>query len=52
MPIEVARDIVSRCDLYPSELVAWAEETCRQAVAAKVEPVGEVAIKNGWFESD
>jgi hypothetical protein len=33
MPIEVARDIVSRCDLYPSELVAWAEETCRQAVA-------------------
>ncbi len=49
LPEEIAEGIVEHCDTYPTELVAWAEQVCRQSVAEKVAPVGVVAEQQQWF---
>lgn len=50
LPVDIAQKIVETCKSYPTELVGWAEEVCRTAVAEKVTAVGLVAEKNRWFE--
>jgi hypothetical protein len=49
IPIEHAIHIVKYSDQYPGFLVAAAESTCREDVARKIVPVGQVAEKEGWF---
>ena len=49
IPIEHAIQIVKSSDQYPGFLVAAAESTCREDVARKIVPVGQVAEKEGWF---
>lgn len=49
LPIETAEEITTHCECYPTELVALAEQTCRQRVAEQVIPVGRVAEANSWF---
>lgn len=49
MPHDVSQEIVRHCDCYPIELVALAEQTCREHVAEQVVPVGIVAAENSWF---
>jgi hypothetical protein len=49
LPHPIAKEIVQRCDEYPIDLVAWAEQICRQHVAEDVTPVGVVAEKQNWF---
>lgn len=48
-PIEVAEQIVSHANKYPGHLVAFAESICRQVVASKIIPVGEIAERDQWF---
>ena len=50
-PIQVAEQIIEQCNLYPAELVSWAERACRQRVAERIVPVGTIAETQGWFES-
>ena len=49
LPIRTAEKIAENPDAYPSFLVAYAEATCREDVAAKIIPVGSIAEKDGWF---
>jgi hypothetical protein len=51
MPEAIAEEIVQHCETYPTELVAWAELTCRQKVAERIIPVGTVAVTERWFET-
>ncbi|HKO98453.1 MAG TPA: hypothetical protein VJU86_15760 [Pyrinomonadaceae bacterium] len=48
-PIRVAEQIAKNADKFPSYLVAFAEATCRESVAAKIIAVGKIAQKDGWF---
>ena len=50
LPPKIAEDIMEHCESYPTELVALAEQSCRQRVAEKVTPVGTVAEKEDWFQ--
>lgn len=50
MPMGIAESIVQDAGLYPTELVALAEQTCRIRVAEQVTPVGSVAVTQGWFD--
>lgn len=50
LPMDIAKEIVRSCGRYPVDLVAWAEIACRQAVAAQVRPVGEIAESQKWFQ--
>ncbi len=49
MPIAIAEMIVENAQMYPIELVGFAEEMCTQSVAAKVKPVGLIAKDQKWF---
>ena len=49
IPEDIARSIVSNCRSYPTELVAAAEQCCRQRVAESIVPVGDLARKQAWF---
>lgn len=49
LPQEIAEEIVQDCESYPTELVGWAEQVCRQRVAEQVVPVGTVAENQNWF---
>ncbi|MCE9596728.1 MAG: NTPase (NACHT family)-like protein [Spirochaetia bacterium] len=51
LPLSVAEQIIENCENYPAELVAVAEETCRQNVAEKITPVGEIAKRDNWFDN-
>lgn len=51
LPQTIAEEIVEQCDAYPTELVGWAELTCRQHLSEQVVPVGSVALDQGWFET-
>jgi hypothetical protein len=48
LPSGVARQITEHAHLYPRDLVAQAEATCRQELADAVIPVGQVARQDGW----
>jgi hypothetical protein len=49
VPTRVAERIASSPDRYPNYLVAFAEATCRESVASKIVPVGNIAQRDGWF---
>lgn len=49
MPIELARSVTKRADRFPRAIVGFAQERCRQAVAAQVLPVADVAEAERWF---
>jgi hypothetical protein len=49
MPIETASAIAERPDLFPTGLLAIAEEVCRRDVARRAKPVASVAEEEGWF---
>lgn len=51
LPIKIAEKIAGTPDKYPSYLVAYAEAACREKVASKIVPVGEIAKREGWFIS-
>lgn len=44
-----AEEIMKNCDMYPAILVTIAEQVCRSDVAKKIEPVGNVAARDNWF---
>ncbi len=49
IPLERAVQIVKNADQYPAFLVAAAESKCKENVARKIVPVGQVAEKEQWF---
>ena len=49
LPEVIAREIVEQPLEFPSALVQVAEAHCRQLDAARILPVGRVAIEEGWF---
>ncbi len=49
MPFAVAREIAGKPEHYPRHLVSAAETVCREHIAARVEPVGQVAQREMWF---
>jgi hypothetical protein len=49
VPTRVAERIASSPDRYPNYLVAFAEATCRERVASKIVPVGNIAQRDSWF---
>ena len=51
LPRKIAEEIVEHYDIYPTELVGWAEQTCRGHVAEEILPVGTVAERQNWFKS-
>ena len=50
IPLEHAVHIVKNANQYPAFLVAAAESKCRENVARKIVPVGQVAENEQWFE--
>ena len=48
--VATATEVIRRCDKYPLELVAEAEQVCRSDVAKQIVPVGEIAMRDNWFE--
>jgi hypothetical protein len=50
IPLQVAKRIVERADRFPGELVTASEWVCRQELTSKIEPVGVIAGRDGWFE--
>jgi hypothetical protein len=50
LPFEVAKDLAQNPSKYPRNLVYLAEERCELEVMTKVEPVGNIAEREGWFE--
>lgn len=48
-PLQYAQAIVDNADSYPIDLVAWADQTCRDRTAEQVAPVGLVAQRDQWF---
>lgn len=49
VPVNVAKKIAEAPSSFPEFLLAYAEERCRQEVAATVIPVAAVADKEKWF---
>lgn len=49
LPYEIAEKIINECRKYPTELVALAEQVCRQEVSSKMTPVGQIALQQNWF---
>jgi hypothetical protein len=49
VPLETAKQITTAPSSFPEFLLAYAEERCRQEVAANVVPVAFVAEKQQWF---
>ncbi len=49
LPNSVAREVVDQPLDFPAALVRAAEARCRQLDAARIMPVGRVAIVEGWF---
>lgn len=47
--LSIAKEITKNSDSYPSDIVAFAEERCRQAVALSITPVAQIADRDGWF---
>lgn len=50
LSVTIAEAIVGDPQSYPSLLVALAESKCKEIVASKIVPVGEIALHNSWFE--
>jgi hypothetical protein len=49
LPLEVARRVVGDASAFPLALVGVSEEACRTDVAKRILPVGDVAVREGWF---
>jgi hypothetical protein len=49
-PSQFAVDIIKNANQYPGFLVAAAESKCRENLAKKIVPVGQVAERDRWFE--
>lgn len=49
IPLKAAEEIVMHSEKYPLSLVTNAEARCKQAVAAKLKPVAEIARRDDWF---
>jgi hypothetical protein len=49
VPFGIARRIAESPQKYPDYLVAFAEASCREAVASKIIPVGDIAQRDRWF---
>jgi hypothetical protein len=49
MPFEIASEIAGSPDLYPTPLLAMAEEVCRRNMSRKAKPVVTIADEEGWF---
>jgi hypothetical protein len=52
MPAEIAIEISKKATLYPSFLVAAAQERLRSDVKSHVVPVAQTAQDEGWFSCD
>ncbi|WP_199332702.1 hypothetical protein [Anabaena catenula] len=49
LPTDLAEEIAEHPDRYPGFLVAAAEARCKDIVASKTIPVGEIAGRDKWF---
>lgn len=49
MPLKIAEEVAENSEQYPQNLVTFAEEVCKEAVASKVVPVGKIAQIEGWL---
>jgi len=49
LPLKIAEEIIINCEKYPTELVALAEQVCRQELASTITPVGQIASQQSWF---
>lgn len=49
IPGDIAKEIVTNAQAYPSFLVAAAEKICRGYIAEKIRPVSKIAEEEGWF---
>jgi len=51
LPVDIAEEIAKHPERYPGFLVAAAEAVCKDLVASKIIPVGEIARRDKWFET-
>jgi hypothetical protein len=51
LPVDIAGEIAKHPEHYPGFLVAAAEAVCKDLVASKIIPVGEIARRDKWFET-
>lgn len=49
-PLELAQNVMKNCKDYPRAVVVLAERTCRGYAISKMEPIGEIAKRENWFE--
>jgi hypothetical protein len=49
LPNSIAEEIARQPDCYPAFLVLAAEAKCKNIVASKILPVGEIARRDKWF---
>jgi hypothetical protein len=49
LPHSIAEEIARQPDCYPAFLVLAAEAKCKNIVASKILPVGEIARRDKWF---
>jgi hypothetical protein len=50
LPFKVAEDVAKNPNKYPRNLVYVAEERYQLEILTKLEPVGNIAERQGWFE--
>ena len=50
LPREIAEQIIRNCDLYPIDLVGWAEDILRTHISEQITPVGTIAETRRWFQ--
>lgn len=49
IPLGTSKDIMKDCRSYPREIIAMAEMSCRFEANKRLNPVGEIAEKDKWF---
>jgi hypothetical protein len=52
IPLNIAKIIMENCKDYPKLISSIAEKKCRQYSNENLKPIGEIAKRENWFESN
>lgn len=52
IPYEIAKQIMKECKEYPLIISSFAEKACRLFANQNTIPIGEIALKQNWFENN
>jgi hypothetical protein len=50
IPLKTAKKIIGKAEQLPRELVQSAAERCRTDIALRLVPLGDIAVKERWFD--